>query len=237
MEIKCASLLAGAREAKGLAVVIDVYRAFTCAPVLFSLGIRQSILVSSPQEALDLKAHDKDLILIGEVDGKHIPGFDYGNSPSVILKAGEAVFKGKTVVQRTSAGVQGALMALDAADEVLLGSFVLARAACNYILDRQPQYVSIVAMGWNMVEKAPEDEWCANYLSHLLGVGDYEHNAALEEIIFCYQTQKYKDPDKPYFPFEDPLICLQRDIYDFVLRARRKDDLVVVEKVATGFES
>jgi 2-phosphosulfolactate phosphatase len=231
MEIKCSSLLAGARDARGLAVVIDVYRAFTCAPVLFSLGIRQSILVSSPQDALELKARDKDRLLIGEVDGKHIPGFDYGNSPSILLKAGEAVFKGKTVVQRTSAGVQGALMALDAADEVLLASFVLAQATCRYILDRQPPHVSIVAMGWNMVEEAPEDEWCAKYLAHLLGVSDYDYNAALEEILFCYQTQKYKDPDKPYFPFEDPLICLQRDIYDFVLRARRKEDLVVVEKV------
>jgi 2-phosphosulfolactate phosphatase len=45
-------LLAGAKNARGVAVIIDVYRAFSCTPLLFSLGIKSSLLVSSPAEAL-----------------------------------------------------------------------------------------------------------------------------------------------------------------------------------------
>jgi 2-phosphosulfolactate phosphatase len=72
--------------------------------LLFSLGIKKSILVSTPQEAFALKSHDKALLLSGEVKGIPIAGFDLGNSPSEILRRGAPYFKGKTVVQRTSSG-------------------------------------------------------------------------------------------------------------------------------------
>ena len=48
MDISRASLLEGAKAARGVAVIIDVFRAFTCSPLLFSLGIQKSILVSTP---------------------------------------------------------------------------------------------------------------------------------------------------------------------------------------------
>ena len=30
-------------------------------------------------------------------------------------------------------------------------------------------------------EIAPEDEWCARYIAHLLGIGEYNHNEALRD--------------------------------------------------------
>ena len=72
MNVTCTSLLVGAREARGIAVTVDVFRAFTCTPMLFSLGIKGSILVATPQEALDLKRSDPDLVMIGEVGGPPI---------------------------------------------------------------------------------------------------------------------------------------------------------------------
>jgi 2-phosphosulfolactate phosphatase len=86
---------------------------------MFSLGIQKSILVETPEEALALKEKKNELVLIGEVGGIPVEGFDLGNSPSEILKKGRAFFENKTVVHRTSAGVQGVLAALDVADEVL----------------------------------------------------------------------------------------------------------------------
>jgi len=231
MKINHSSLLSGAKNAHGLAVIIDVFRAFSCAPLLFSLGIKKSILVASPTDALRLKKTDSNLILVGEVGGAPIDGFDFGNSPSQILKAAPSLFREKTVVQRTSSGVQGAIAALVVADEVLLGSYGLADATVRYIESRQPEEVSLVAMGWDLKEIAPEDEHCARYMAHLLRDSEYNHIEALREIVFHESTQKFLRGDVAYFPAEDPILCLQRDIYNFVLRVGREKDLVFVEKV------
>jgi 2-phosphosulfolactate phosphatase len=231
MEVTHTRLLEGVQTAKGVAVIIDVFRAFTCAPLLFSLGIQKSILVSTPEEAFALKEKNSGLVLIGEVEGIPIEGFDLGNSPSEILKKGTTFFDGKTVVQRTSSGVQGVLTALDGADEVLPASYALAKSTARYILSKQPPRVSIVSTGWALKYIAPEDEWCGVYIAHLLGVNDYNHNEALEEILYDQTTQKFFDPEKPHFPPEDPIMCLQLDVYDFVLRATRDDDNVVLNKI------
>ncbi|MBI5582374.1 MAG: 2-phosphosulfolactate phosphatase [Deltaproteobacteria bacterium] len=230
MRVLRSSLLEGARSARGSAVVVDVFRAFSCTPLLLSLGVRHSNLVATPEEALALKAGDLKLILIGEVGGVPIEGFDLGNSPSQILRRGREFFAGKAVVQRTSAGVQGALAALEAADEVLLGSFMVARATAAYLQARRPEMVSLVAMGVQLKEKAPEDEWCVAYLSHLLDGTAYDHNQALREIIFQETTQKFLRRDQAHFPAEDPILCLQRDIYDFVLKVTREGERVVVRR-------
>jgi len=128
MHVSYGYLLAGAQAARGIAVIVDVFRAFSCTPLMFSLGLKKSILVSHPHEALALKRRNRDYILVGEVGGLPIEGFDLGNSPREILGQKPAFFKDKTAVQRTSAGVQGALAALDVADEVVVASYNVARA-------------------------------------------------------------------------------------------------------------
>jgi len=233
MQIHYDRLLAGAQGAKGTAVIIDVFRAFSCTPLLFSLGMEKSILVSTPQEAFALKNHDEELLLIGEVKGRPIEGFDLGNSPSEILKLGASYFKNKTVVQRTSSGIQGALAALDGADRVLLASYNIANATARYILAKQPERVSLVAMGWDLKECAPEDEWCARYIAHLLGFNKYNHIEALREILFNVTAQRFLRADEPDFPAEDLIICLQRDVYDFALQAKHQENRVVVHKIET----
>jgi 2-phosphosulfolactate phosphatase len=231
MQVTHGRLLEGAQSAWGVAVIIDVFRAFTCAPLLFSLGIRKLIMAATPEEAFAHRQKNNELVLIGEVDGIPVEGFDLGNSPSEILKKGEAFFKGKTVVQRTSSGVQGVLAALEVADEVLPASYALAKATVRYIQSKNPPRVSLVAMGWAMEYPAPEDEWCASYISHLLGISAYDHNTALAEILFSKETRKFFDPGKPHFPPEDPVMCLQLDVYNFVLQAARDDGDVVLNKI------
>lgn len=231
MRIICDSLYNGALEARGVAVIIDVFRAFTCAPLLLSMGVEKLFLIATPEQAFALKEKDKDLILVGEISGIPIKGFDLGNSPSEILRKDPSFFKGRTVLQRTSSGVQGALLALNVADEVLLGSYALAGATAKYLLSKKPEIVSLVAMGWEAKEIAPEDEWCVRYLSHLLGNGPYDHNEALREIVFHKTAQRFLRGKEDYFPAEDPLICLQRDVYDFALKAVKHVDRVEVRKL------
>jgi 2-phosphosulfolactate phosphatase len=230
MQINFGNLLEGAKAARGMAVIIDVFRAFTCTPLMFSLGLKKSILVSQPHEALALKQRHQDYILVGEVDGLPVEGFDLGNSPSEILGQTLSFFNGKTAVQRTSAGVQGALTALEVADEVLVASYNVARATAKYILSKQPAQVSLVAMGWNMKEKAPEDNWCARYIAHLLGKGEYNHDQAMREIVFNPTAQRFLGADEAKFPPEDPVLCLQRNVYNYALIAQLEHNTVIIRK-------
>ena len=230
MKIKYGYLLAGAKAASGIAVIIDVFRAFSCTPLMFSRGLKKSILVSHPREALALKRRHRDYILVGEVGGLPIDGFDLGNSPSQILNQKPSYFKGKTAVQRTSSGVQGALAALEVADEVVVASYNIARATARYILHRQPAQVSLVAMGWDLKERAPEDDWCARYIAHLLGADTYNHDQAMQEIVFSHNTRRFLSADEPNFPPEDPVLCLQRNVYDYCLAVTSENNEVIIKK-------
>ena len=82
MHVRRASLVEGAQDATGTAVIIDVYRAFTTAAFCVAAGAREIVLTASHGDALAMKAKDPALFLTGEIGGKPIPGFDAGNSPS-----------------------------------------------------------------------------------------------------------------------------------------------------------
>ena len=104
MNVRVTSFLDGAREATGHAVIVDVFRAFTTAAFCVAAGAREVVLVADHEQALAMKREDPSLFLTGEIDGRPIPGFDVGNSPSAIEPLDLA---GRRVVQRTSAGTQG----------------------------------------------------------------------------------------------------------------------------------
>jgi 2-phosphosulfolactate phosphatase len=232
MHILRKSLLAGAHQAEGVAVVIDVYRAFTSAALMTHLGAEKIILLAEPEAVLKLK-REKGYLAVGEVDGKKVPGFELGNSPSRILAAGRDFFAGRTVAQRTSAGVTGAVAAARRSDAVILGSYVTAAAIARYIggLSPPPEVVSLVAMGADGQEVTPDDEACADYLEHLLTDRPYDHTAALRRVVEHECTQKFLRGDQPHFPPTDPLYCLQRDVFDFVLVAAQEDGQLVARRI------
>ena len=232
MKIIRESLFEGATRARGVAIVTDVFRAFTSTPLFFHFGAQKVLFVHDPDEAFSLKAQNGDMLLAGEVDDRLIPGFDLGNSPSEIASKPPEFFRGKIVVQRTTAGVIGVLSALDSVEIVILGSYVMARAISRYILsqDPLPEVVTIVATGNYGIATTPEDEGCADYLEHLLVGSHYDHLKTLHGIVFNESAQKFIRGDKDYFPREDPLYCLQRDLFDFILLANKHEGVVTVEK-------
>ena len=230
MQVIRRSLIQGARSAEGTAVIIDVFRAFTTTPLFFHYGAEKVIFVKTPEEAFSVKSRFKDIVLAGEVNEEIIPGFDLGNSPTELLKKPEGFLKAKTVIQRTTAGVIGVINALDNAGKVILGSYVMAKAIAGHILSENPlpEIVTIVAMGSRGVVEAPEDEGCADYLEHLLTETPYDHLESLRDIIFNETAQKFLRGDRIYLPSEDPLFCLQKDLFNFVLVAVKEDGLVTV---------
>ncbi|MGD8397555.1 MAG: 2-phosphosulfolactate phosphatase [Anaerolineae bacterium] len=232
------SLLAGARRARGLAVVIDVYRAFTTAALMFHLGAEKIVLLAEPEDVLRLK-RDDGYLAVGEVGGRMVAGFDLGNSPSAVLAAGRDTFAGRRVAQRTSAGVTGAVAAAEGADCVILGSYVTAAAIARYIhtLSPLPAAVSLVAMGKAGLEPTPEDEACADYLEHLLTGRTYDVVAALRCIVDDESTRKFLRGNHPHYPREDPIYCLQRNLFDFVLIATLEDGRLTARRVDVGCPS
>lgn len=228
MRIQRLSLMEGLKQARGVTVVIDVFRAFTCEPLMYHYGARRVALESDIERCRRLRG---DAILVGEHNEVPVEGFDLTNSPWLIMRAGRSLFAGRDVIHRTTSGVTGAVTAFDASDEVLLASFVNAAATARYILGRKPELVSIVAMGIRSVAQAPEDEYCGDYIESLLTGKPYDHIKAVSDIIAHETAQKFIRGDKEYLPKEDPAICLQRDLFDFALRAVRTEDFIVAERV------
>jgi 2-phosphosulfolactate phosphatase len=236
------SLLTGAHEAEGLTVVIDVLRAFTSAALMVYLGAEGIILLADADGVLHLK-WERGALAVGEVDGRQPAGFDLGNSPSQIMAAGRALFAGRMVAQRTTAGTRGALAAYGAGqarsgpeaqqhNHVILGSYVTASAIARYIqgLSPVPPVVSLVAMGDDGLEVTPDDEGCAAYIEHLLAGEPYDHATALGQIVGHECVQRFLRGDQAHFPPADPVYCLQRDLFDFVLLATLEDGYLVARR-------
>ena len=164
MKISVLKLKDGARHARGTTVIIDVFRAFSVEAYLFAMGVAEIVPVGEQKTAEELKKADGSVVLIGERNGIKIDGFDYGNSPSQILKGD---LEGKKVVHTTSAGTQGIVNAVNA-DEILVCGLVNARATAEYIKEKNPEEVSLVAMGLNGVTPTQEDDLCAEYIKSIL---------------------------------------------------------------------
>lgn len=236
MEILRKSCAEGAREAEGLTVVIDVFRAFSCQPLFFHFGASRVILEEDPARALGLKQGNPQWILVGEVNEVPIEGADLGNSPTQVILKGDSFFRDRTVIHRTTAGVTGAVAAIDNGADVILGSFVMARAVAAYVKAIDPHRVTLLAMGDRAVRKAPEDEACGDYLEHLLTGKAYDPATVFREIVFQETAQKFTQGTKPYLPKEDPIFCLQRDLFDFVLQVVRVGDSLEVFRLEAASE-
>ena len=166
MQISVVDHVPGAQSARGVAVVIDVFRAFSVAAYAFSRGAAAIVPIASVDDARELKRQHPDWLLIGERYARPLPGFDCGNSPSDLEKLDVA---GRTLIHTTHSGTQGITNALQA-DEVLTGALVNAGAIVRYIQARQPAMVTIVRMGHQARENCDEDDVCAELLrSRLAG--------------------------------------------------------------------
>ena len=228
MEITIGSLLMGAREARGTAVIIDVFRAFTTAAVAFSRGADSIVLVAEVEEALELRRRGVGDMCMGEVGGMRPEGFDFGNSP---FELSQADVQGKTLIQSTRAGTVGVAAAQNA-DSIYAGSLVTAEATAQAILRCSPDLVSIVAMGVEGVARADEDEQCALYIRNLLQGRRPGRDAVRELILVGEESQKYGDPARPHFSPRDKETALQIDTVPFAIQVSRENGLMIARPEA-----
>ena len=223
MEITVRSLIRGAQESQGIAVIIDVFRCFTTEAVAFDRGAEKIILVSEIEEARELRERGLGQILMGEVGGKRPEGFDYGNSPFDLLNAN---LRGKTIIQSTRAGTVG-VTNVSGADVIYGGSLAVAGATARAIASHKPEKVSLVAMGLEGKVKADEDEQCALYLRNLLQGRKPDRDSVKALILAGEESQKYADPSLTQWPLEDRVMALDIDSHNFALRITKEDDFFV----------
>ncbi len=228
MEIKIFHLIEGAKQAEGLAVIIDVFRAFSMECYLYALGAREVRPAGSIEETFAWREKDPECILVGERHGIKINGCDLGNSPSSI---DPEMIRGKRIIHTTSAGTQGIVNAA-CADEIITGSFVNAGAIAEYIRQVSPGKVSLVCMGKEGLAIAEEDELCAEYIRGLLTGTDVQD---IDEKLKALRTgggRHFFNPDnQEVFPEKDFWMCIDRDQFDFILRIERDGEGLIAKRI------
>ncbi len=219
-----------AEQARGVAVVIDVLRAFTVAAYALAGGARELLLVRTVAEALALRAEGHpDALLAGEVDGRMIPGFDINNSP-VMMQA--AAVRDRLIIQRTGAGTQGAVSARHAS-RLLVASLVNARATATYATHLATAHgadgaaqITLVPTA-NSIEdegrEAIEDDICADYLEALLHGRDDASGILSRGIARLEANERLGiwSQGLADFPPGDVTAALAVDQFDFAMAGER----------------
>lgn len=214
MNVQILQLIEGARAARGLTVIIDVFRAFSLEAYLFASGAEKIYPVGDEALSRRLKSENPDFILAGEREGRILPGFDTGNAPSELDKIN---VKGKTVVHTTSAGTQGIANAINA-NEILGCSLVNARATAEYIERSGAENVSLVCMGWMAQYPTEEDTLCALYIKSLLEGTPFDIESGVESLKHTSGAKFFDSEQNDVFPREDFFMCTDVDKFDFVMK-------------------
>jgi 2-phosphosulfolactate phosphatase len=217
MRIELMDHVAGAREARGIVVVIDVFRAFSVAAYAFDAGAARVLPVAEIEDAKALARRFPGAVLAGERHARKLPGFDIGNSPTEVRSID---LRGKVLVHTTHAGTQG-LVNATGAEEVLTGAFVNISAVRRYITARAPAQVSLVRMGHEARERCAEDDLYAECLRMLLAGENAPLHEVRERLRDAPAAAKFFDPACDWAPRDDFDYCTDVDRFDFVLRARR----------------
>lgn len=220
MTVEILEFVEGARNARGVTVIIDVFRAFSVACYAIDAGAVRIIATSEVHGAFDLKKKYRNAVLVGERDEKKIEGFDLGNSPTEIIKSD---LSGKTVIQTTTAGTKGLVNAVNA-DVVLTGSIVNAGSIVRYIKLLDPEYVSLVAMGYRAAISAEEDLLCAELIAAGLRDQIFIPDSRILQLQQTSGRRFFEPANLDFSPPTDFFLCTMINRFNFVLKAERRFD-------------
>jgi 2-phosphosulfolactate phosphatase len=220
MLIHVTDFVAGARAARGVAVIIDVFRAFSLAAHAMARGAHAIIPVADVEAARALKRDHPDRLLVGERHARRLPGFDCGNSPAELEGIDVA---NRTLIHTTHAGTQGLTNAM-AASDVLTGALVNAGAIVRYIRAQQAKEVTLVRMGHEASERCDEDDLCAELLLARLRGRPFETGTIRDRLRDASSARKFFDPACEWAPARDFDLCTEVDAFDFVLMLDRSEE-------------
>ncbi|MFF2073507.1 2-phosphosulfolactate phosphatase [Kitasatospora sp. NPDC058162] len=203
-----------------VAVVVDVMRAFTVAAWAFSRGAERIVLSESLDDALALKARHPDWVALK--DGPPAPGFDMVNSPGMLRSAD---LRGRTVVQKTTAGTVGALAVKDAS-MVLCAGFVVAEATARLLRTRKSDSVTFVVTGED--GQADEDLACAQYIARRVTEEETDAAEFLRRAADSRAAAELAEGVRQGVHPDDVALCLELDRFPFAMVAAIEDSLLVL---------
>ncbi len=215
--------------ATGTVVVIDVIRAYTTAAYAFAAGAERILLAGEVEQALALKQRFPGSLIMGELGGLPVDGFDLWNSPAEVSQLD---LSGKTIIQRTTSGTQGALRS-SAADVLLVASFVVASATVRLIQQVQVMPVGFVTTGVRPSNRGDEDVALAEYLSARLS-GEQPNPEPYLERVRSFDPHRVSQDPEVFARFEKDLaLCAQIDRFSFGMQVQRVEDMLVLKAVQT----
>ena len=217
MDVRTELGLAGAARARGVAIVIDVFRAFTVSAYALAGGAVECLLVRTVEEALEAAAHIPGSVVSAEVDGLPVPGIPISNSPTQVAGLD---WEGRTLVQRTSAGTQGAAAA-EHAERVFAASLVVAGATARRVRELGPPLVTLVPTGGEGTHA--EDLACARLLEARLTGREVDVRGLLASLSQDGRYRKLASGGWPGFQPSDIELALQVDRFDFAQEVVRED--------------
>ncbi len=214
-------------NARNTVVVIDVLRAFSTAAYAFAAGAEMIFLVRGVKDALELKAANPGALVMGEIGGIKVEGFDFGNSPAEFLNID---LSGKTLIQRTSAGTQGIVRSKQAGT-LLAASFCVAGATVRYLQQEASELVTFVITGSGPGAHGDEDRACAQYLETLLRGEQTQPEGFRQRVLLSPSGQNFSNPELPDYLSHDLELCMQVDRFDFAMLVKRTNGLFVMRPV------
>jgi 2-phosphosulfolactate phosphatase len=228
--------LAACDSIRGAAVVIDVLRAFTTAAYALAGGARRILLTRTVEDAFALRERFSDAWIMGEVDGLKVTGFDFGNSPAELDSAD---LHGRTLIQRTGHGTQGAALAAHARP-LLACSFANAAATAAHLYGLKVERVAFVVTGAldgegflrTPIGQGDEDAACADYLEALLRGEQPDPEPYLERVRRAPAANKFLDPEQSDFSAVDLDYCTRLDVFDFAMPITRERGMLVLKRAS-----
>ena len=190
-------------------------------------GAKEVVYVPELSEALALARRLPGAVLSAEVDGLPVEGVAISNSPTMVAAAD---LQGRTLVQRSSAGVQVLSRAAEQSDPVYgaeyvperetdlaLASLVVASATAGLIRRLDPDQVTLVPSR----PDHPEDPACAAYLQALLEGRPADLERLLAPLKASDRYRELLAGRWPGFPATDLALALDADRFDFALPVER----------------
>lgn len=115
-------------------VLIDIFRATTTIPLMIYRGASSIIPVRTVTETRKMKSKNPDYLTSGERYGIRIPGFNYGNSPSVIMGTD---LSGKTLLFTSTNGIKVLFKIVEYSGDIYISSFINFTATYNAVKDME----------------------------------------------------------------------------------------------------